>query len=82
MKNKNLIVLKHTKKQITLNGSLAYPLRIGERALIIYGCDMITTSTVQAILEVSYDCLVFETRNTIYCLHNLVRNEHVEVMCA
>lgn len=59
---------KPIKRQVILTGILSLPLRVGERAWIRQTNQSITTSTVQKIWEVSEDCIVFETCNTIYQL--------------
>ena len=57
------------KKETLLTGQICFPLRIGERAVIIgTGSRSIITSTVLLIQEVSADGVVFETQNTIYHL--------------
>ena len=69
------------KKETLLTGQICFPLRIGERAVIIgTGSRSMITSRVITIQEVSADGVVFETQNTIY--HLRYTSEHVlEVMC-
>ena len=70
------------KKAITVTGTLFLPLRIGERAWISTHTHTFMTTAVERILEVSGNCIVFETRNTRYNLkYENVPNE-IEVMCA
>ncbi len=70
------------KKAITVTGTLFLPLRIGERAWISTHAHTFMTTAVERILEVSGNCIVFETRNTRYNLkYENVPNE-IEVMCA
>lgn len=62
--------------------TLFLPLRIGERAWISTHTHTFMTTAVERILEVSGNCIVFETRNTRYNLkYENVPNE-IEVMCA
>lgn len=70
------------KKETLLTGQICFPLRIGERAVIIgTGSRSMITSRVITIQEVSADGMVFETQNTIY--HLSYTSEPVsEVMCA
>ncbi|MDD2981017.1 MAG: hypothetical protein PHN80_13760 [Hespellia sp.] len=84
MMNKNIIMINESslKKQVALTGFLVLPLRIGERAFISHGQQSIATSSVQQILEVSNDGIVFETRNTIYSLVYTTMPIETEVMCA
>ncbi|MDO4274136.1 MAG: hypothetical protein Q4D16_10730 [Eubacteriales bacterium] len=84
---KNTIIRKiekSNKKQVLLTGILSLPLRVGERAWIRQTNQCITTSTVEKIWEVSEDCIVFETCNTIYQLQyeRFPIGMAAEVMCA
>jgi len=83
MKNEKIITLsKHQKKQITITGFPAYPLQVGERAWITYSNGTFLTSNVQAILEASFDYIVFETQNTVYFLSYSSHDQKVEVISA
>ena len=71
MKNEKIITFpKQTKRQLRLTGYPVYPLHVGERAWIMYGNGGLITTSILRILEASFDCLVFETQNTIYQLSN------------
>ena len=83
MKNHNtLSITSRKKKEICITGSLSVPLRAGNQAWIFSTDRIITTSTVNQILEVSDNGVVFETCNTIYQLTYLLSPQKVEVMCA
>lgn len=83
MKKTNIKPIRNIeKKEITVIGTLFLPLRIGERAWISTQTHTFMTTAVERILEVSGNCIVFETRNTRYNLkYENVPNEN-EVMCA
>ena len=82
MEKKKIVKLTNQKKKHQLlTGTLSLPLRVGERALISYGSQIITTTPVLRILEVSTDGILFETCNTIYELQYIF-NPITEVMCA
>ena len=55
-----------TKKQIAVSGRLLFPLKEGEKAVIVRGSDFIRTSRVVEILEVETDHVLFETMNLVY----------------
>lgn len=54
------------KKQISISGSLLFPLRKGDRAVIIRYGGYTYTSRVVRILETKTDHVLFETMNHIY----------------
>ena len=54
------------KKHISLNGRLLFPLKEGQCALIQRGGDIIRTSRVVEILEVTDVFVQIETMNTVY----------------
>ena len=54
------------KKTICVDGSLAFPLQVGTRAVIHRGGDYIFTSLVVEIHEERADFVCFETMNSIY----------------
>lgn len=54
------------KKQIAVNGRLLFPLKEGDRAVIVRGGDFIHTSRVVEILETETDHVLFETMNSVY----------------
>jgi len=57
------------KKVIMINGSVQLPLKIGTRATVYqHDGEMMLTSTVAAIKQVGEDFIVFETRNSTYCV--------------
>lgn len=83
MKNKKIITISKQKKRwVTLTGYPAFPLRTGERVWIVCANNTFLTSTVQTILEASFDCLVFETQNTVYRLSNTAHVNKNEVKYA
>lgn len=83
MKNKKIIAIsKPQKRWVTLTGYPAFPLRTGERVWIVCANNTFLTSTVQTILEASFDCLVFETQNTVYRLSNTAHINKNEVKYA
>lgn len=83
MKNKKIIAIsKPQKRLVTLTGYPAFPLRTGERVWIVCANNTFLTSTVQTILEASFDCLVFETQNTVYRLSNTAHINKNEVKYA
>lgn len=54
------------KKHVSLSGRLLSPLKEGQCALIQRGGDIIRTSRVVEILEVTDVFVHFETMNTVY----------------
>lgn len=80
--NKKICKLNDSKKQIALTGTLALPLRVGERALISYQNQSIITSSVKQILEVSDHGVIFETCNTLYDLTFIWIPIETGVLCA
>lgn len=54
------------KKIICISGRLLFPLRVGNRAVIVNGGDCIYTSRVVEILEETQDAACFETMNSVY----------------
>ncbi|RAQ28679.1 Uncharacterised protein [uncultured Ruminococcus sp.] len=54
------------KKRISLSGRLLFPLKEGQCAVIQRGGDVIRTSRVVEILEVTDISVRFETMNTVY----------------
>lgn len=54
------------KKQIDVSGRLIFPLREGQRAVIVRSGDYIHTSRVVEILEIETDHVLFETMNSVY----------------
>jgi len=56
------------KKCTFLRGKVIMPLQTGTKATIAYNGQIILTSPVKAILEVSADRIVIETQNTIYSI--------------
>jgi len=56
------------KKVVFLSGSIQLPLKVGEMALMFHNGLPIRTSVVMAIQQISDDLIVFETRNSTYCV--------------
>lgn len=54
------------KRTVLLNGEVFLPLKIGTNASIFYNGKTFYTTTVTAILKVSYDFIKFETHERIY----------------
>ena len=60
--------IKNSKKVISMTGTVLLPLRIGARATIFNNDDIIRTSIVASIKQVTQDSIIFETQNSIYCV--------------
>jgi hypothetical protein len=54
------------KKTICIDGSLAFPLQVGRRAVIRRGGDFLFTSLVVEIHEEQADFVCFETMKLVY----------------
>ena len=54
------------KKHITVSERLLFPLKEGDRAVIVRGGDFICTSRVMEVLEIETDHVLFETINSVY----------------
>ncbi|BFK89662.1 hypothetical protein NSB24_28675 [Blautia coccoides] len=81
MNNQKFIsITSKKKKHRIITGTLSLPLKLGDRAWICYGNQIVTTSPVQCIWAVSADGILFETYNTTYQLNFIKAN--TEVMCA
>ncbi|MDR1204513.1 MAG: hypothetical protein LBL26_03405 [Peptococcaceae bacterium] len=63
------------KKAVFINGYVQLPLKIGASALIIHANGQIWTSVVKAIHQVAEDLIVFETRNSTYCVASHIAPE-------
>ena len=61
--------MNYTKKMLEINGSLIYPITVGESAFIHEGEGIRRTSTVLSMEKMSQSAIRFETRNTRYLLH-------------
>ncbi|WP_314724593.1 hypothetical protein [Enterocloster bolteae] len=61
--------MDHTKKMLEINGSLIYPITVGESAFIREAEGIRRTSVVLSLEEMSQSDIRFETRNTKYLLH-------------
>ena len=61
------------KKMVLLSGTFLAPLRCGEKAVFTYNGQVMRTSTVLNIQEITADYIKFETRNSIY----LVRHQNL-----
>ncbi len=75
------------KKILNINGKLAFPIQIGNRAVIICGSAYIYTSDVVKIIKKNKYYVQFETINSIYNLSLLVYpneiKEHMHLrLCA
>lgn len=55
-----------TKKTVILMGTFLAPVKRGEKALFTYNGQVVRTSTVFEILEITANYIKFETRNSIY----------------
>lgn len=54
------------KKMVILTGIFLSPVKCGERAVFTYSGQVVRTSTVSVILEVTAEHIKFETKNSIY----------------
>lgn len=54
------------KKEVSINGRIAFPLQEGARAVISTGEGLIYTSAVVEIIEESPEYACFETMNSVY----------------
>ena len=54
------------KKEVSINGRIAFPLKEGVRAVISTGGGLIYTSLVVEIIEESPEYACFETMNSVY----------------
>ena len=81
MESKKIVKLTNKKKHQIITGTLSLPLRVGERAWISYSSQIITTTPVLRIWDVSADSILFETCNTVYELQYIF-NPNTEVMYA
>lgn len=61
-------MMNSEKRVVFLQGSVQFPLKIGAMAIIYHGGRATRTSVVAAIHQVSDDLIVFETRNSTYCV--------------
>ena len=61
--------MNYTNKMLEINGSLIYPITVGESAFIHEGEGIRRTSTVLSMEKMSPSEIRFETRNTRYLLH-------------
>ena len=61
--------MNYTKKMLEINGSLIYPITVGESAFIHEGEGIRRTSTVLSMEKMSQSEISFETQNTKYLLH-------------
>lgn len=57
-----------SKKYVLINGEVVLPLIINQSAMIYHGNKCTRTSLVLSIMEVSRSRVLFETRNSIYCV--------------
>lgn len=58
------------KKMILLTGTFLAPLRCGVKAVFTYNGQVVCTSTVLKIQEITADYIKFETRNSIYVVNH------------
>ena len=61
-------MFNNEKKTVFINGSVHLPLKVGTRAIIYHNGGSTWTSTVLAIHRLAEDLIVFETRNSTYCV--------------
>lgn len=54
------------KKTVCIDGTVAFPLEVGRRAVIRRGGDFVFTSLVVEIREQRADYVCFETLNSVY----------------
>ena len=67
--------IKPNKKIINLQGIVVFPVITGQRATILQDNQTISTSPVAAILEISKNGIVIETKNTIYQVESVYCDE-------
>lgn len=83
MRREKIIKLQNNrKKEIFVTGTLSLPLRVGERAWFFVNHRSVFTTSVEQILEVNFDGVIFQTRNTIYHLTYAHIPAKSEVICA
>lgn len=58
------------KKMILLSGTFLAPIKCGERAVFTYNGQVVRTSTVLEIQEITAEYIRFETRNSIYMVRH------------
>lgn len=58
------------KKMVLLTGTFLAPLKCGEKAIFTYNGQVVRTSTVFNIQEITADYIKFETRNSIYLVRH------------
>ena len=56
------------KKNISITGSLALPLKTGAKAVIFHSGGLIRTSPVESINQIAEGYISFETRDSVYCV--------------
>ena len=56
------------KKIVVLNGTVSLPLEIGKIATIFHNQGITRTSTVADIKQITQKYIIFETKNTNYCV--------------
>ena len=54
------------KKNVCINGRVAFPVEVGQNAIIYHGGDFIFTSLVVEVKEQRPDFVCFETMNSVY----------------
>lgn len=58
------------KKMILLSGTFLAPIKCGERVVFTYNGQVVRTSTVLEIQEITAEYIRFETRNSIYMVRH------------
>lgn len=61
-------MMNQEKKVVYMSGSVQNPLKVGLRAVIFHTKGRTWTSPVAAIHQIADDLIVFETRNSTYCV--------------
>lgn len=61
-----MTLFKRPKPRVSITGILVKRLRLGRPAVYLYNGELIRTTSVQAILENTPECVCFETREGIY----------------
>ena len=69
------------KKTVCVNGNVAFPLKVGRRAVIRRGGDFVFTSLVVEIREQRADYVCFETLNSVYKVSLAPMPVEVPVSC-
>ncbi|SHO54161.1 hypothetical protein SAMN02745217_04616 [Anaerocolumna xylanovorans DSM 12503] len=80
--------MNESKKYVFISGEVALPLIINQSAMIYHRNRCTRTSSVVSIMEVTRNRILFETRNSIYCVAPVPASEmavqpsYAEMACA